>query len=126
MFDEGSKRTAREYLWKGDRGQVAGTEAGHCHKSLTKQQLKALSQHASSNMEVINGEPKIRPIKLARESPLYSNAFEKFFQGNGKFKQLQDMDVFASLVEMKQEINNKPKYNKAYIYVCIYTYTPSF
>lgn len=103
-----------EGRWQGQRQAIV--------MKASQQQLKALSWHASSNMEVINGEPKIRPIKIARESPPYSNAFGKFFEANPeKFKQLQDMDVFVSL---KQVINNKPNDNRAY--TCVYIHTLFF
>ncbi|XP_060959631.1 vicilin Jug r 2.0101 [Cannabis sativa] len=92
------------------QGQRQGQREGFI-KRASQEQLKALSQHATSPRR--RGHESSGPvISLQNQSPRYSNTHGKFYEVTPEQnKQLKDMDVLVSWCELNQGTIMVPHYN---------------
>ncbi|KAK3040554.1 hypothetical protein RJ639_029000 [Escallonia herrerae] len=75
----------------------------------SQEQIKALSQHASSSRG--RGESR-GPFSLFNEQPIYSNEFGQFFEASpNDHEQLKDLDVSVAFMSINQGGMIAPYYN---------------
>ncbi|KAF3635390.1 putative vicilin GC72-A-like [Capsicum annuum] len=73
----------------------------------SEEQIRAISQHASRSKGETRG-----PFNLLKESPLFGNRFEQFFEAAPeKFERLRDLDTGVGYMNINQGGMVLPHYN---------------
>ncbi|KAK9288675.1 hypothetical protein L1049_017138 [Liquidambar formosana] len=104
---EAALRTPREKL---DR--LFGQQRKGAIIKATQEQIKALSQHASSGRHRWQRGEYRGPFNVLNERPLFSNNFGQLHEASpDEYRQLQDMDVSVSFININQGGMMAPNYN---------------
>ncbi|PHT85889.1 hypothetical protein T459_07995 [Capsicum annuum] len=99
IWDEETPRDRLESLF-GQQKQGIVIEA-------SEEQIRAISQHASRSKGETRG-----PFNLLKESPLFGNRFEQFFEAAPeKFERLRDLDTGVGYMNINQGGMVLPHYN---------------